>query len=72
MFLKKGDDGELFELDGPDDITGIYPYISSPRGGTGRSEQYIDVLLLNGDSDAYPNAKNYYLRIAKSELTKVE
>jgi len=70
VYIKKGLNGEYKRLDIPK-IKGIYPYLASPRGGTKSSENYIDLLLLCGGSDSYPNAKNYYVRIAKSELSKM-
>lgn len=67
VYIKKGLNGEYKRLNIPK-ITGIYPYLASPRGGTKSTENYIDLLLLCGSSDSYPNAKNYYVRIPKSEL----
>jgi len=71
LYLQKGDTGQLVELD-INGSSGYYLYISAPRGGTREIESVIDILLLNGGSGNYPDAKNYYLRISKSELTKLE
>lgn len=70
LYLKKGIAGQLVELD-INGSSGYRPYISAPRGGTRTTESYIDLLLLNGASDNYPDAKNYYVRISKSELAKL-
>jgi len=70
VYIKKGVSGEYKRLNVPK-IEGIYPYLAAPRSGTKPSESYIDLLLLCGSSDSYPNAKNYYVRIAKSELAKI-
>jgi len=71
LYLKKGINGAFTQLDVPK-VTGMYIYVTSPRGGTNSSESYIDILMLNGNSGDYPNAKNYYVRIAKSELSKIK
>ena len=70
VYIKKGVSGEYKRLSVPK-IEGIYPYLAAPRSGTKASESYIDLLLLCGSSESYPNAKNYYVRIAKSELAKL-
>jgi len=70
MYIKKGIIGKYKKLDVPR-VNGIYPYLAAPRGGTSSSGNYIDLLLLSGHSDSYPNAQNYYIRIAKSELSKL-
>lgn len=70
LYIKKGLTGAYKRLDIPK-MKGIYPYLAAPRGGTSRSADYIDVLLLCGHSGSYPNAKNYYVRIAKSELREL-
>jgi len=70
LYLKKGLAGQLVELD-IKGSSGYYPYISAPRSGTRTTENFIDILLLNGGIDNYPGEKNYYLRIPKSELSKL-
>ncbi|MFA5848669.1 MAG: hypothetical protein WC833_02210 [Bacteroidales bacterium] len=70
LYIKKGVAGELKQLKVPK-VSGMYIYVSSPRGGTKSAENYVDILLLNGNRDDYPNAKNYYIRIAKSEFAKI-
>ncbi|MDO9510508.1 MAG: hypothetical protein Q7J34_02005 [Bacteroidales bacterium] len=70
LYVKKGIDGQFYEIPIPK-MSGIYVYINSPRGGTKTNENFIDILLLNGNSNDYPNAKNYYLRIEKSEFLKL-
>ena len=49
-------------------VEGMYPYVASPRTGTSAASEFIDILLLNGSSDAYPNGSNYYLKIAKDSI----
>ncbi len=70
LYLKKGMEGAFKRIDIPK-MKGIYPYLAAPRGGTSISSEFIDILLLCGDNTSYPNAKNYYLRIPKSELSKL-
>ena len=70
LYIKKGATGAFSRLKVPS-VSGMYVYVSSPRGGTGSGAQYIDILLLCGNSSAYPGAGNYYVRIEKSELSKV-
>ena len=57
------------EIPVPGDMSGIYPYVATRQGGTSDSEEYLDIVLLNGRSGDYPNAANYYVRIDKSEIT---
>ena len=38
---------------------------SKARTGTSATSEFVDILLLNGSSSAYPNGSNYYLKIAK-------
>ena len=49
-------------------VEGIYPYVASPRTGTSAESEFVDILLLNGSSDAYPNGSNYYLKISKDYI----
>ena len=53
------------------DIEGIYFYISAPRTGTNAGSEHVDMLLLNGSSETYPEGKNYYLRVGKQYLAKL-
>ena len=39
-------------------------------GSKYHQKSYIDLLLLNGNAADYPFAKNYYVRIPKTELLK--
>lgn len=52
----------------PSDISGIYPYVATRQGGTADTESYVDILLLNGRGDNYPDGANYYVRIAKADI----
>ncbi|MBL4868839.1 MAG: hypothetical protein JKY67_20945 [Pseudomonadales bacterium] len=72
LYLMKEGSTTLTQLEVPSDALGIYPYYASPRSGTSTNESYLDILMLSGGSNAYPNAPNYYVRIAKSELSKVQ
>ena len=49
-------------------LEGIYTYVASPRTGTSSASEFVDILLLNGSSDAYPNGSNYYLKIGKGYI----
>ena len=70
LYVKKGIEGEFSKLNVPK-VKGMYIYLDSPRGGTNTNATYIDILMLNGSSNDYPNAKNYYVRIEKSEFAKL-
>jgi len=52
----------------PADMSGIYLYVAGRQGGTSDTEQFLDMLLLNGDEFNYPDAPNYYVRIDKADL----
>jgi hypothetical protein len=53
----------------PSGMSGIYLYVATRQGGTSDAEPYVDILLLNGQGGNYPDAANYYVRIAKADLT---
>ncbi len=53
----------------PSGMSGIYLYVATRQGGTSDAEPYVDILLLNGNGGNYPDAANYYVRIAKADLT---
>jgi hypothetical protein len=59
---------DLESLAGKRQVEGMYPYVASPRTGTSAASKFVDILLLNGSSDAYPNGSNYYLKIAKDYI----
>jgi len=59
---------DLESLVGKRQVEGIYPYVASPRTGTSAASEFVDILLLNGSSDAYPNGSNYYLKIGKDYI----
>jgi hypothetical protein len=61
----------LTRIDTPQDVQGTYLYVATSKSGTANSEKYVDILMLSGDSRAYPNATNYYVRIPKSEFSKI-
>ena len=51
-------------------IEGIYLYVNSSRTGTSKASPFVDILLLNGSSNAYPNGVNYYLKIGKDFIVR--
>lgn len=53
----------------PSGMSGIYVYVATRQGGTLDAESYVDILLLNGNGGSYPDAPNYYVRIAKADIT---
>jgi hypothetical protein len=59
---------DLDSLVGKRQVEGIYPYVTSPRTGTNETSNFVDILLLNGSSDAYPDGSNYYLKISKNYI----
>ena len=71
LYIRKGANGKYIKLDVPS-VDGMYIYTSASRGGTSRNETYLDILMLCGNSTSYPNAKNYYVRILKSDLEKLD
>ena len=42
--------------------------VASPKTGTSAASEFVDILLLNGSSDAYPSGPNYYLKISKNYI----
>jgi hypothetical protein len=71
--LMSGNGENVVKLDlesptGERQVVGMYPYVASPRTGTSAASEFIDILFLNGSSDAYPNGSNYYLKIAKDDF----
>lgn len=50
---------------------GIYLYATSPRTGAPQDSPYVDMLLLNGNADNYPDARNVYVRIRKAAFTEL-
>ena len=71
LYIRKGANGKYIKLDVPS-VNGMYIYTSASRGGTSRNEPYLDIQMLCGNSSSYPNAKNYYVRILKSDLEKLD
>ena len=60
---------EYREVEVPSGMSGIYLYVATRQSGTSDAEPYVDILLLNGQGGNYPDAANYYVRIAKADLT---
>jgi hypothetical protein len=71
LFIKKGLDGSLKEINLPSFASGNYMYLSNSSGGSSINSNYIDILLLNGNAQDYPNGTNHYARINKCELEKL-
>ena len=71
LFIKKGIDGSLKEINLPSFVSGNYMYLSNASGGSSINSNYIDILLLNGYAQDYPNGTNHYVRINKCELEKL-
>lgn len=71
LYVKRGLNGTLTEINLPQFQSGNYLYIANSTNGTSHQESYIDLLLLNGNAADYPFAKNYYVRIPKTELLKL-
>ena len=51
-----------------DKISGAYVYVANPKGGTARSEKFVDVLFLSSNGTEDGKASSYYVRIPKSEF----
>lgn len=60
---------EYREVEVPSGMPSIDLYVATRHGGTSDAEPYVDILLLNGQGGNYPDAANYYVRIAKADLT---
>lgn len=71
VFISPVEHMKLTKIDLPDDARGMYPYLSTSKGGSTDSE-YVDLLLLGADQKLYQQGKNvnYYLRIPKEEFTR--
>ncbi|OGY28617.1 MAG: hypothetical protein A2802_01005 [Candidatus Woykebacteria bacterium RIFCSPHIGHO2_01_FULL_43_29] len=72
LFLKSLGSGKIMELDLPNQVQSIYPYLSSPKTGTKDSEPYIDILAITADKNEYSSSASFYLRIPKSEFSKLD
>jgi hypothetical protein len=71
LYIKKGIDGSLKEIKLPSFVSGNYMYLSNVSNGSSINSNYIDILLLNGNVQDYPNGTNHYVRINKCELEKL-
>lgn len=71
LFIKKGLQGSLKEIDLPSLRSGNYMYVSNGSSGSSINSDYVDILLLNGNAGDYPNGINHYVRINKHELEKL-
>lgn len=64
---------KLTKIDIPEDAKNNYPYISTPKGGSTKSD-YVDVLLLGADQKLFQKGEitNYYVRIPKKQFINEE
>ena len=67
-FIRAVGGTESLEVPFPGPITGAYPFLASPRGGTSRAVAYLDMTFVSGDENAYPNGPAFYVRIPKADL----
>jgi hypothetical protein len=72
LWIAKVGTKTLTRIDIPQDVKGTYLYVATSKGGTRNTEKFVDILMLSGDQKAYPDATNYYVRIPKSEFSKIE
>ena len=70
-FIRAVGGTESLEIPFPSAITGAYPFLAAPRGGTARTETYLDMTFVSGDESAYPNGPAFYVRIPKADLAKL-
>ena len=73
IFISPIDKVELTKLDIPEDAKNNYPYVSTIKGGSNKSN-FVDLLLLGADQKLFQEGKNtnYYIRIPKSQFTKLK
>lgn len=71
VFISPVEHMRLTKIDLPNDARGMYPYLSTSKGGSTESE-YVDLLLLGADQKLYQEGsqKNYYVRIPKAKFKK--
>lgn len=69
LLISPAENLKISEIDLPDDAKGMYPYLSSKKGGSTESE-FIDLLLLGADQKLYQQGSqtNYYVRIPKTRF----
>lgn len=74
FFIAKVGEVRQVKLPLPKGPQGTYPYIATVKGGTQESLEFVDILLLAADQKIYAEGKqkNYYIRIPKSEFSKLE
>lgn len=72
-YIQKVGVEKLIELPIPKDAKGTYPYVATKRGGT-KDSDYVDIIFLAADQHDFKKGTNvnYYLRIPKAELAKIE
>ncbi len=68
LFIRALNGATSAKIDFPGPILGGYPYLAAPRGGTRSDEGYLDIVVISGDSNSYPNGPAYYVRIPKASL----
>lgn len=60
--------GQTVEIELPRDATGTYLYVPTPRAGSERNPQYLDLMLVSGNSEAYPGGPAYYVQVPMASL----
>lgn len=73
VFISPVDNLQLTKIKVPEDVHNNYPYVVTAKSGSTESD-FIDMLLLGADKRLYEQGQftNYYLRIPKTEFTKLE
>lgn len=73
VFISPVDNVKLTKIDVPEDAKNNYPYVSTSKAGSAKSD-FIDILLLGTDQKLFQEGKsaNYYVRIPKSQFTDLK
>jgi hypothetical protein len=72
IFISPIDKIKLTKLNIPEDAKNSYPYVSTVKGGSSKSN-FVDLLLLGADQKLFQENKNtnYYIRIPKEKFTNL-
>lgn len=72
IFISRVDNNKLIKINVLEDAKNNYPYVSTPKSGSTKSD-FVDILLLGADKKLFEEGQitNYYLRIPKSEFTNL-
>lgn len=73
VFISPVDKINLIKINVPEDAKNNYPYVSTKKAGSSKSE-YVDVLLLEADQKLFQERSqtNYYVRILKEIFTDLK